>query len=535
MHGAQTAPMGQGGRYGALPGGDRLIPVVRQEQSLPNGAAGQILALDAKAVAERVPVRPDLLDGQDRGALFTRLAEPAPTGPQAGVPLPGRPLRIEADLTVRTTEHAGPTFGFGSDATVRLDLWLMLRDRYGNTYRIAMASVPDDGPGRATADLSALVDAPLGSVAAPLTLAGLTVGYGSQEVGTLGGELTVHRIAVADSVTGPATAVEVPAGLGWNATAPAQKNGTPSAAVLPATQTPTAPGPAGPELLKLRHHPDGGSARTLRAIVTPTGAPAPQEVPGLATHAYLSASGTKVGELVRVPFGTATVGVRITGAVESLPVAGGTAIVVDLATTGRLLAAAGQDLPATGEWWLPATGPGDRTPAEAAAALRAAAGAPGLVLREEVADDLLDDPVGAAPQSALAAIAVVTAVLAAIGFAAAGAAAARERAGEFSVLLALGTPRRRLRRTAAAEQGILVGLGSLVGLGLGALIVHLIVPLVVLTPAAHRPVPEVVVDLPPGPALLLAAAIAAVPLLAALAGGRGRRDVAARLRHLEEM
>lgn len=126
-------------------------------------------------------------------------------------------------------------------------------------------------------------------------------------------------------------------------------------------------------------------------------------------------------------------------------------------------------------------------------------------------------------------------MLAAIGFAAASAAAAGERSREFALLLALGTPRRRLVRTAAAEQAVLVGLGSIVGLGLGALIVHLIVPLVVLTPAARRPVPEVLVDLPVGTAVLLALAIAAVPLLSALLSGRRRRDVAQRLRNLEEM
>ncbi|WP_344345244.1 ABC transporter permease, partial [Kitasatospora putterlickiae] len=114
-------------------------------------------------------------------------------------------------------------------------------------------------------------------------------------------------------------------------------------------------------------------------------------------------------------------------------------------------------------------------------------------------------------------------------------AAAGERARDSALLLALGTPRRHLVRAAAAEQAALVGLGSLVGLALGALIVRLIVPLVVLTPTARRPVPGAVLDLPLGTAVLLAAAIAAVPLLSALLGGRRRRDVAQRLRYLEEM
>ncbi len=73
------------------------------------------------------------------------------------------------------------------------------------------------------------------------------------------------------------------------------------------------------------------------------------------------------------------------------------------------------------------------------------------------------------------------------------------------------------------------------GLGLGTLIVRLVVPLVVLTPAAGRPVPEVLVHLPLGRTLALAAATAAVPLLSAFLSGRRYRIVAARLRHVEEM
>lgn len=156
-------------------------------------------------------------------------------------------------------------------------------------------------------------------------------------------------------------------------------------------------------------------------------------------------------------------------------------------------------------------------------------------MREELAAALLDDPLSAGPQSALAALAVACAVLAAIGFGASAAAAGRERTGEFAVLRALGAPRRRLARTAAAENCVLVGLGTAVGVGLGAAIVHLIVPLVVLTPAARRPVPQVLVDLPTAETLLLAAAIAAAPLLSAVLGGRRRdRGVADRLRHVEE-
>ncbi|MFD9676323.1 hypothetical protein ACFWAO_31065, partial [Streptomyces sp. NPDC059981] len=66
----------------------------------------------------------------------------------------------------------------------------------------------------------------------------------------------------------------------------------------------------------------------------------------------------------------------------------------------------------------------------------------------------------------------------------------------------------------------------------------LVVPLMVLTPAARRPVPGVLVDLPGGQTLLLATAVAVLPLLSAVLGGRAdrtNRGPAARLRHVEDM
>ncbi|MER5486276.1 FtsX-like permease family protein [Streptomyces sp. NPDC002812] len=253
---------------------------------------------------------------------------------------------------------------------------------------------------------------------------------------------------------------------------------------------------------------------------------------------YLSAIGGAVGDLVPVKLDDVTLPVRVTAAIGTLPVAGDTAIAIDLDTAARLLAAGGRELPTPGEWWLPAASADDPAPARAAAELRSGAGSQQVRLREEVAATLLDDPLSAGPQGALAALAAACAVLAAIGFAASAAAAARERAREFSVLTALGARRRDLARTATAESCLLVGLGTAVGVGLGVVIVHLVVPLTVLTPAAGRPEPGVLVDLPAVRILLLAAAIAAVPLLSAVFGGRrnqNRSKPADRLRHVEDI
>ncbi len=78
----------------------------------------------------------------------------------------------------------------------------------------------------------------------------------------------------------------------------------------------------------------------------------------------------------------------------------------------------------------------------------------------EIAAELRDDPFGAGPQAAFTAAAVVAAALAAVSFAVGAAGAGRARRAEFAVLRALGVPRRRLARTVAAEQAVLVGLAS---------------------------------------------------------------------------
>jgi predicted lysophospholipase L1 biosynthesis ABC-type transport system permease subunit len=256
-------------------------------------------------------------------------------------------------------------------------------------------------------------------------------------------------------------------------------------------------------------------------------------IPAVATPAYLTAVGAKVGDVLPLSIGAAAVDMRVTAAVDAIPTAGDNAVVVDLATLTRRLAATGAACPEPTEWWLPAASPQDRTPVLAAAALRHGEGTQNLQLQQEVATQLTDDPLSAGPQVTLIALAVVAAILAAIGFAAATAAAASERAREHAILHALGCPPRRLARTAAAEPALLIALGAAVGLAVGALMVRLVVPLVVLTPSAQRPVPPVVVTLPPGPTLALVAAIAAVPVLTAFLSGR--RSAAARPRPLEEL
>ncbi|WP_412075788.1 FtsX-like permease family protein [Streptomyces xanthophaeus] len=535
ISGSSMAPMGQGGRYGALPGGDRLIPVVRREQALPGGAAADLLALDAAEAGERVPLRADLRGGQGMRELFAPLAAADPdtpagsaagagaAPPQApGVALPGSPRRIDLDVTVRSA-------GTGWAAVS-----LLLRDRFGAIHGTPSVTLPNSGDATLPVSLDTLTGAPVGSAAAPLTLAGIRLSYaGDGGPAGDGSELTLRRIAVSDTVDGAAAAVAAPAPAatgGWQS-APPQGPRSLRAPVL-------SPVPAGStDLLQVRYWGGAGTEKGVNAVLFPApAAPPAAAVPAVATTGYLRSIGASVGETVPVTLDGATVPMRITAAVDSLPVVGRTALAVDLRTLGRfLLESAGQQPAPPTEWWLPATSAADPVPARLAAELRAGARTERVQLREEITARLLEDPLSAGPQGALAALAAACAVLAAIGFATSAAAERRVRGREFSVLLALGAPRRSLARASAAEGGVLIAIGTAVGTGLGVALVHLMAPLVVLTPAAGRPFPYVRVDMPFWQTLLTVAAIAAVPLLSALLSGPRGRDIAARLRPVEDM
>jgi predicted lysophospholipase L1 biosynthesis ABC-type transport system permease subunit len=187
---------------------------------------------------------------------------------------------------------------------------------------------------------------------------------------------------------------------------------------------------------------------------------------------------------------------------------------VDLRAVNQVLQARhGTSLKPT-EWWLRTSAP----EATAAAARALPDVDPEQVMvRDETAAELSDDPFGAAPEAALVAAAAVTVLFASLGFAVSAAGAIRARDGEFAVLRALGTRRRRLARLVAAEHGVLVALALLVGTALGAVLTYALVPLVVLTGQATRPLPPVLVELPLLRLAALLAALAAGPTLVTVA------------------
>ncbi|MGW1889172.1 FtsX-like permease family protein [Streptomyces sp. NPDC002004] len=551
--GSSTGPLGQAGVYGALPGVRDAAPAVRASMPLSGDHEATVLALDSAHAG--LLLRPDLGAGGARKVLGRIRPGTDDTGTVTR--LPAGTTRLTLALRIRPA---------GGASKVSADVSVLVEDRYGTPYRLPLNALRADGRvHRFTLDLARAAAAPAGKPAGPLALTGLDLDL-TQPVD----RAERHRFTIeglrATGADGAQRSLR-PAS-GWRVSA--RTTGTafgPSDAARPApprlahdrgAAVSVAYGTGFVPLEAARH----GAVPTLTVRLA-AARTAPSEVRAVATDRFLRTAGARIGQRVDVPLGGSTVRARIVGSVRALPTTGGAderagtagsggpsdaadsgsgadradtdgdadggALLMDLPAANRLLAVRTADGVTPTEWWLtPEPGRAQKV----AAGLRARPDIdPSQVLvRSEVADALRDDPLGAGPESALAAAAVAAAALAAVGFAVSTAGSLRERSAEFAILRALGTPRRRLARLVAVEQSILVTVGLSVGVALGTLLTRAVVPLVVLTAEATQPVPEVLVELPPARVALLLAGVAAAPLLITAALSLYRTRPAASLR-----
>ncbi|MFD3533440.1 FtsX-like permease family protein [Streptomyces sp. NPDC058664] len=531
-------------RLGAVPGVRAVAPVHRTSMDVA-GKNATVLAVDTRNAADGLLLRPDLADVPVR-SLLSPLAPRATTRP--GLALPAGTRTLTADLRL-----AGPTGATRVTA--------VLEDPSGVPYRQAMGSVPSDGrTHRLTLDLGGLTavpgtDANRGS-GGRLTLTGLEsaapIDDGVKDTQTL----RVERFGVVGGDGGERVHAPGQVLAAW--THLYEQAGEDTKGGSPTSGVPGAPGPGGrPAPYAVSFAVTGaapgkeyrGPEEYLLRMTSP-GPRAPERLSAVATGAFMTATGAEPGEPVEVSIGGRSVDVTVDHVVEELPTTGpgaraasatspvatpedGGAVLLDLASVNQYLSTGeASTVPAT-EWWL-TVAPGRAD--EVAAALRARPDAnPAQVLvRDEIAAELLGDPLGAGPNAALMAVAAAGAALAAVGFAVGSAGAMRERSAEFGVLRALGAPRRRLARLIAAEQGLLIGIGLLVGIGLGTVLARAVVPLVVLTGQAARPVPPVLVELPVGQVALLLAGVAALPLVMVAVIALRPTDPVVTLRHQGE-
>jgi hypothetical protein len=481
--------------------------------------------IDAALAARTVTLRPDLSSRpvqQLFGAITTR--------GRGGLLLPGHPARLA--ITASMTSGLGPV-----SAT------LVVRDAQGVTASVQTTAMPADGGPH---PLIARLDP---GARYPLRLIGVAVDYAmpafplspQAERADESAALRLDAIAVSQRGTGPfprpfATGRAVSAwraqiadpglafelsGLGGATDGAVQPGIGPEAPAGTAEQITFAPG-HGP----LLPPPASGAAATPQpgqAEIDVDIPAARRPVPVIATAGYAARNGLRNGAVFAVPIAGQQISCELVATVAAFPT--GAALVADQAAVQEALATAGAGgtLPVTG-WWLatvngaaPAGLPGGWTMSDAAA----------------LAGRLAGDPLSAAPVRAAAAISVAVALIAAFGFCVSVAASARERRVQRALLSALGVPGAMQAGLFCMEEALISVPAAAVGLVVGVVLAHVIVPTLTLTATGATPVPPVLVIVPLGWVLGVAACLTALPVLAAALATARQPDPAAELRAAE--
>ncbi|CAL9445101.1 hypothetical protein SUDANB21_02326 [Streptomyces sp. enrichment culture] len=508
-----TEGPGRGASYAAVPGVRSASPASRTTVSLSGGRQATVLALDTEGTAGTLLMRPDLADVPVR----TALSGLTPKGAAAGVRIPANTTRLTLTGSLR-----------GADATAAADVTATVEDAHGTPYPLTFGELPQDGrPHTLVIDLAAVAGGPAG----PLTLTQFHLDLPQPMWPPRASRLALTALTATDTAGRDRS---VPLSARWqpslegdgpdlgddDAEPPRMAAGAPATVDFTATPLP-------PDMAWIP------TTLTLRLRVPQPPAPV---VEGVATDRYLESTDARVGQRLSVQLGGGSVPVRIARAVRALPTTrsdgaddDGGALLLDLASVNRALQAAGGEAVLPNEWWL-ATGRGDSARVAAALRQRPDSDPSRVVVRDEVAEQLRDDPFGAGPGNAFTAAAFAAAALTAVGFAVSAAGSLRERSAEFGVLRALGASRRRLARVVLVEHGVLVGSALAVGVLLGAVLARAVIPLVMLTAEATRPLPGVLVVLPPLRVAALLAAVAAVPLVITAVLALRRVDAVSSLR-----
>jgi hypothetical protein len=514
---------GQAGAIAAAPGARHAMPVAQ----LGYGTTGQAMAVDAGQAAATVLLRAGL-SPLPAAALFRRIS---PGGTAPGLVIPGRPALVAVAASL------GPASLRLAPATATVSV----QDADGNVYALPAGTLNADGR---THILTAEIT-PSRQAVYPLRLLAVTLGYTlpraaarSAAMFTVGGVAAspgglapAVPIATGTALTGWTPAVSSPelTGLLQTPGATAGRSGAPRAGSWIAVA-------GGGQALSFspgygQATSSTGPAVPIRGQLTLTaGMPGVLAIPGIATQSYLRATGASVGSIAAISADGAQVPVRIAAAVTAFPTTSGPGggVIVDLAALQDALAARSLAPVPVSEWWL-AT-PAARLPAGLTASLPKGSA---VTVPGRLAAGLLGDPLSAAPQQALLAIAVAAAVLGAAGCSVGIATSMRERRAQNALLSALGVSRAAQAWQLCLEELMLSLPAAAAGLAMGAALSWLLVPAVTLTTAAIAPVPAALTEFAWSRAVPLAIAVACVPVLAAAATVATRPDPAAQLRATE--
>jgi hypothetical protein len=514
---------GQAGVIAAAAGVRHAMPVAQ----LGYGTTGQAMAVGAGQAAATVLLRPDL-SPLPAAALFRRIT---PGGTAPGLRIPGRPA------LVAVTASLGPASLRLGSATATLSV----QDADGNVYALPAGILNADG----RMHILAARTAPSREAVYPLRLLAVTLHYMLPHAAAPSAAvLSVRSVAASAAASGqPGLRFAAGSALsGWTpAVASPELTGllqTPGA-----TDGPSGPPRPGPWLTAeggqaFTFDPGYGQAAAARGAAPPiqgqltltAGPPGSLAIPGIATQAYLRDTGAAVGAVVQISADGAQVPVMIAAAVTAFPAMSGPGggVIVDLAALQDALTARSLPPVPVSEWWL-AT-PTARIPAGLTASLPKGSA---VTVAGRLAAGLLGDPISAAPQQALLAIAVAAAVLAVAGCSVSIAASVRERRPQNALLSALGVSRAAQAGQLCLEELMLSLPSAAAGLALGAALSWLLVPAVTLTTAAAAPVPAALTEYAWSLAIPLAIAVGCVPVLVAAAAVASRPDPAAQLRATE--
>jgi len=239
-----------------------------------------------------------------------------------------------------------------------------------------------------------------------------------------------------------------------------------------------------------------------------------------------------VGSTVQTFFNGTILSVRIVAAVTNFPTVSGTGggLIVDLGSVQAMLARGGLEPAPVTQWWLATPGQNPEVPPGLS---RLVPPGSAVTSASGTSAALLTDPLSTLPQQGLLAVTIAAAVLAITGFCVSIAAGVRQRRAENALLAALGVAPRAAAGQLCLEKLMLSVPSALAGLVLGVVLAELLVPAITLTSAATRPVPPVLIEFGWTQTLLLALAVAVLPVLAAALTLARRPDAAAELRAAE--
>jgi FtsX-like permease family protein len=251
----------------------------------------------------------------------------------------------------------------------------------------------------------------------------------------------------------------------------------------------------------------------------------PAAVPAIATQTFDGMNNTHLGTIVQTTISGVTVPAKIVAVVNAFPTISGAGLVMDLPTLEAFLVGHNTEPVSVNQWWL-STANG-QVPASLTKAVPPGATITGSAA---LAAATVGDPLSAAPQQVLLAMAVAAALLAISGFWVSIAANVRQRRAENALLAALGVNQRSAAVQLFLEKLLLSVPAAALGLILGCVVASLLVPAVTLSPTAQIPVPPPVTLFDLGQTVPLAVAVAVIPALAAALVIFRRPDPAAELR-----